>query len=142
MRGRKPKPTTFKILEGTRESRINRNEPRFPAEMPPCPDWLDPVAKETWEKLVRLLRPSGVITAADEIALSALCELYSFYRLAVNPKVPFIGPQRRVVRDAREQLLKYLSEFGMTPSSRSRIRAERDEIIDDLGDFLGQKKAK
>ena len=41
MRGRKPKPTALKLLDGTRADRINHDEPAMPPASIEPPDWLD-----------------------------------------------------------------------------------------------------
>ena len=44
MRGRKPKPTALKLLDGTRADRINHDEPAMPPASIEPPDWLDETA--------------------------------------------------------------------------------------------------
>jgi len=49
MRGRKPKPTQLKLLEGNRGHRpINGAEPKPPGAQPTCPTHLSPTAKAEW----------------------------------------------------------------------------------------------
>lgn len=51
MRGRKPKPTNLKILEGNPGKRpLNLKEPKPLQIAPECPKWLKTLAKDIWEK--------------------------------------------------------------------------------------------
>ena len=44
-RGRKPKPTALKVLEGNPGKRpLNENEPKPERKAPECPSWLEPEA--------------------------------------------------------------------------------------------------
>ena len=46
-RGRKPKPTAIKELEGNPGKRpLNDAEPKPEHKAPPCPKWLEPEAKK------------------------------------------------------------------------------------------------
>ena len=49
LKGRKPKPTAIKILEGNpRKRKLNTKEPRPKKIAPKCPVWLDVEAKREW----------------------------------------------------------------------------------------------
>ena len=51
-KGRKPKPTAMKKLEGNPGKRpLNLFEPTPEEKMPHCPDWLEEEAKAEWERL-------------------------------------------------------------------------------------------
>lgn len=129
MRGRNSKPTALKILEGAQPCRINFDEPKYePASTDP-PDWLDGLALEHWAELAPILARSGVLTIADRAGLAALCDDYQRWR--TDPE-DF---------KARDRYRRMLIEFGLTPSSRTRLKAPPEKPQDDLGDFLGQKKA-
>ena len=80
MRGRKPKPTALKLLDGTRADRINRNEPAMPPASTEPPDWLDEAARERWGELAPVLLSARLLTAGDRQAPSMLCEGFSRFR--------------------------------------------------------------
>ena len=63
MRGRKPKPTALKLLDGTRADRINHDEPAMPPASIEPPDWLDETARAYWGDLAPVLQSSGLLTA-------------------------------------------------------------------------------
>ena len=74
MRGRKPKPTALKLIEGNPGKRpINGHEPKPPASKPTCPSHLSPTAKAEWKRLAEALHRIGLLTQADRTALAAYC---------------------------------------------------------------------
>jgi len=50
-----------------------------------------------------------------------------------------LNPLLRVARDTQEQYTRALVEFGMSPSSRSRIKAQPPEAADPFEDFLSAR---
>jgi len=131
--GRRPRPTALKILNGERPSRVNQDEIPAPPGAPVPPPDLDDDVAGVYAELVRLLEPTGVLTALDGLALSAFAQAVATHRRAaalesaVGPLVrddrgqPRTNPAARVRRDAGRDMLRWCSEFGMTPSSRSQI---------------------
>jgi len=140
MKGPPPKPTVLKILSGNPGKRpLPKDEPRPPVCQPDPPDMLSAEARKHWGKIVGQLADSGIMTALDEDALAAYCE--AFARLAdANSKLakfgsvikseeglPRCSPYLRVANEAFQQMRVLLSEFGLTPASRVRIRAAPKE---------------
>lgn len=144
MPGRKPKPTKLKILDGEpNKNRINPDEPQPKSEIPSCPAHLSTPAKTEWKRIVVELGPLGLLTKIDRAELAAYCDAYGQWVLAkrklnelasMSPdKLAFlykttngnliINPLLSVANKAREDMHKFLVEFGMTPASRSRISA-------------------
>lgn len=55
-RGRKPKPTALKVLEGNPGKRqLNVVEPKPRNKAPKCPAWLDAEAKKEWRRLANVI---------------------------------------------------------------------------------------
>jgi P27 family predicted phage terminase small subunit len=139
-RGPAPKPTAIKRLEGNPgKRRLNDAEPKPIMGVPECPDYLDEVAKKEWGRLTTILTAMKVLTEADYIALANLCQAYStlmnaqrqmnktgiLYKtksgyIQQSPLLGIIGAQTRIVNDL-------LREFGLTPSSRTRIMIEKED---------------
>ena len=68
-KGRKPKPTAMKLLEGNPGKRpLNVHEPIPPKGTVKCPAWLLPEAKKEWKRLAPALEAMGVLTMADQTA--------------------------------------------------------------------------
>ena len=77
-RGRKPKPTAIKELEGNPGKRpLNEAEPKPEHKAPPCPKWLEPEAKKEWRRLSKQLEAIGVLTEVDQAAFASYCQAYA-----------------------------------------------------------------
>ena len=116
MAGRKPKPTAVKKLEGNPGKRKLNTKELVPAKgMPACPDWLMPEAKKKWERLAKLMNQMGVLTEVDMAAFAAYCQSYARWREA-QEHITSGGSTFET-----DKGYQAASEFGLTPSSRSRI---------------------
>ena len=140
-RGRKPTPTHLKVLAGNPGKRpLNLHEPQPAGGFPPCPERLQGKARAAWERLSKELSTCGVGTQLDATALELLCEAYAAHQDAAAqvaklgpvwiekqapgklPKFSY-SPFWVVQKGEQKKLLALLSEFGMTPSSRSHVAA-------------------
>lgn len=131
--GAKPKPTQLKKLAGNPGKRpLNDNEPRFAYASVTCPAWLDKVARREFKRIVRIA-PERLITAADRGTLAAMCQLYSravYAEQKIREDAAVIttinlnevqSPWVGIANTAWERYIRLSAEFGLTPSSRSRI---------------------
>jgi P27 family predicted phage terminase small subunit len=137
MPGRKPKPTITKQLAGNPGKRaLNKDEPKFGGTAK-CPPHLDAEAKKEWKRVSKELEAVGLLTTVDRAALAAYCAAWSrwvaaeeniqkFGTVIKAPKSghPMQNPYLTIANTALDHLRKFASEFGMTPSSRSRIHVE------------------
>lgn len=148
-RGPPPKPTALRILNGNAAKRpLNAREPRPSAELPRCPAWISKEAKRAWRRIVPQLRAMKVLTSVDADALAAYCQTYARWVAAEqflaqhgevyplrdeNGKVRCMQqfPQVSIARNLLLLLKAYQQEFGLTPSSRSRVVVVADEDPDD-----------
>jgi P27 family predicted phage terminase small subunit len=134
MRGRKPKPTHLKIIEGNPGRRpINGAEPKPPGSQPTCPAHLSPTAKAEWKRLAHDLNKIGLLTLIDRAVLAAFCQSYGRWveaerKLTETPpllKTPagYVqqSPWLTIANKERELMAKFMAELGLTPSSRSRL---------------------
>lgn len=136
MRGRKPKPSNLHVLQGTtRPDRKNRREPhpQVMEDVPEPPDFLDDVARAEWFRVGRELLSAGLLARLDTTALAAYAVTYSQWSQSImrirkhgmlvkTPNgYPVQSPFVSMANKAFVQMLRMLAEFGMTPSSRSRI---------------------
>jgi P27 family predicted phage terminase small subunit len=148
MASSKPQPTALKLYKGeTRKERLNTKEPKPKPIAPPAPGWLDEDGKRIWDALAPKLEAIGILTEVDGAAFSALCQCYSRWlgaERALSEKGMTIecpsgySQQRPEVAISHKYLglLKSLmGEFGMTPSSRSRLVTAQDDA-DDFGELL------
>lgn len=135
LRGPAPVPTEINRLRGFPGKRgEHKTEPKpepFSAEPPAH---LDASAREEWGRLVPILKRMKVLTEADYIALGNLCLAYSTMieaqtkltetGLLMKTGTGFImqNPLVSIVRQNSDAVLKLLREFGLTPSSRTRVQ--------------------
>ena len=139
-RGRKPKPTVVKMLEGNPGKRqLNLFEPRPEREMKPlrAPEWLEKEAKAEWNRLNKNLFELGLLTKFDVQAFALYCQAYARWREAEEfitqhgsiVKTSKGGwqqvPQVSIAHQNQKIMLQAAAEFGLTPSSRSRMIADQ-----------------
>lgn len=153
MAGRKPKPTKLKVLHGTDQpSRINPNEPEPGNDAVRMPDGLSPDAQECWKDVSKHLLEAGVLTNMDIHALMLYCEAYARWKGANDMVVRYgtiiktkngnavQSPYLAIANKGFDQLTKLMSEFGMTPSSRTRVSvADAGFGADPLEEFFKRK---
>lgn len=153
MQGRKPKPTALKLLAGNPGKRaLNHAEPKPRVILPKPPEHLSDDEKNKWKLTVRELHPLGLVTAIDKDALAMYCTIYVRWIKAekmVRDKGEIIktaagniiqNPYLSIANRALEQLNKLGAEFGMTPSSRSRVKVETLDPSHELEKMLfGQR---
>lgn len=137
-RGRKPKPTAVKVLEGNPGKReLNTNEPKPKrTKLPKCPEWLETEAKAEWKRLAKNLFELGLLTDLDVQVFASYCQAYARWREAeefltqhgsiVKTKSGYWQqvPQVSIAHQNQKLMMQAASEFGLTPSARSRIIAD------------------
>ena len=111
-------------------------------------------AANEWQRVMHHYAASGVITQVDRAALAAYCELYARAREAERAlretglvitddkgrQVP--NPYVRIADRAYAEMRAYAVEFGMTPSSRSRVSAPAESTEDEFTKYLRDKNEK
>ncbi len=146
-KGVRPIPTQLKIIKGTDQPcRIRRDEPKPAMDNIKPPVTLSPEAKKQWDVVVKELTDSKIMTNLDTHALEMYCEAYAVWIGAIKQvqKVgavvkgtaghPVQSPFLHVANKAFDQMKAMLIEFGMTPSSRTRVSAtdtKESSVYDD-----------
>jgi P27 family predicted phage terminase small subunit len=140
-------PTNIKLLRGTfRGDRAVSNEAQLPDAIPPVPPHLSDEAKVEWGRITQDLYAAGLLKNVDRAALCAYCDAWSDY-VDASSRVKAMGtvvttkkviqkdgtetggniienPYYSVKKRSMELMYRFLTEFGMTPASRSRIEAD------------------
>ena len=152
MRGRKPKPSAIKQLEGNPGKRpLNDREPVPPDGVPDCPDFLNDEARAEWFRTAKVLQEMRLLSKADRAALAAYCTAYArwveaeeqvrkYGTIVKSPEkgFPMKSPYLTIADQSLETMRKFLIEFGLTPSSRSRIKVpDSAQAADEFDLFLG-----
>jgi P27 family predicted phage terminase small subunit len=148
MRGRKPTPTTLRLVKGNPGRRpVNDGEPNVHSGIPSPPAELNEYARTEWKRVARHLRHSGLLSPIDRAALAAYCQSYGVWRqaeqalarmAAADPTTQGLlirtsngnavqNPLLGIANKARSDMVRFAAEFGMTPSARSRVTADKEQ---------------
>lgn len=146
-RGRKPKPSQVKELEGNPgKRRINHSEPKPAVAETALTYGVTLTARRFHRRYAPLLKTLGILTEADGaafemmaihygIAIDAAQELRKSTLTTEGRDGPKKNPLVQIVRDNSAAFRGYAAEFGMTPSARSRLAVgEADQMS--LADIL------
>lgn len=151
-RGRKPKPTAVKILEGNPGKRaLNEREPSPEKKAPSCPKWLEKEAKKEWRRLASKMEQIGILTEVDMAAFAGYCQCYSRWKeneefiskngsLVRTPSGYWMQvPQVSIAQQYMKQMERFAEQFGLTPASRSRLIADDGSTgkTDEMDQLLG-----
>lgn len=157
-RGRRPKPTQLKVVAGTeRPGRKNHAEPVLAPSIPSVPSHLSAEAKAEWRRVCKEMFSAGILSELDRGGLAAYCQAYgrwvqaekaltrmaekdtSNFGLMIKTtsgnaiQNPLVGSANKAMAD----MMRYATEFGMTPSARTRISALKAADNDDpFEDFV------
>jgi P27 family predicted phage terminase small subunit len=156
-RGKKPKPRDQKKIAGTlRKDRSFADEMVFDSlvEQPKAPDFLGDYGKAEWDRVVTQLFARGILSETDLTLVQSYCyEMEQYYQdrdlikggnkyqtltnkageeyLAVHPAV---NAGNKHLANA----LRLATEFGLTPSSRTRISVGNAKDENPKKKVLGQ----
>jgi P27 family predicted phage terminase small subunit len=124
------------VLQGKPGHRaLNKDEPQpdLIEDKPQPPRHLSGPARAEWDRMFPILVKNRLITEADLTAFAAYCQAYGRWQEAedslakqgpviLSPSnFPMQNPFLAISNKAVEHMHKFLVEFGMTPSSRSRV---------------------
>jgi P27 family predicted phage terminase small subunit len=154
--GRKPLPTAIHKLNGNPSKKKLNDDPVPPSQsggkessfvLPPAPEYLGKYGKIEWQRVGPVLIKMNLLSEADLQVFEAYCMNVG---LLVEAKIDIeehgfkIMGQRGWVKNpalttfaaATTALRALATEFGMTPSARSRIKLPGEEM-DSLDKILG-----
>ena len=138
--GRKRKPNELLVLSGSRKARkgVARISPEV--AVPECPAELCKVGRGEWSRVAPLLFSLRLITHLDMAALACYCQAWADLcwalrdikangRSFVTDKgFESARPAVGIENKAMEKIRAFCSEFGLTPSSRSRMEMQLPEV--------------
>lgn len=153
-RGPAPKPTSLKLIEGNPGRRpLATAEARPQIVAPDCPDHLSEDARAEWQRITPLLLKHFLVTELDSASLALYCQSFGRWKEAERAIAaqrakggdgmlvkapsgyPIQNPYLAIANRAMEDCHKYLQQFGLSPSSRTRIQASPQ------GDLFGHEGA-
>jgi P27 family predicted phage terminase small subunit len=144
MPGRKPIPMALKLLRGNPgHEKLNHDapQPSAPVDVLEPPAFLPPYAQEEWHRLAGELHALRLLTVADVKTFAAYCGAYATWRrteeelaraareecavagglLVRSAQGDKANPLLSISRKAAADLVRYGTEFGLTPVSRGRL---------------------
>lgn len=149
--GRKPKATDTLRAQGTfrKDRHQDRIDPNISLTQSPV-DWLTEEEKVVWAKWYEYLQRNDILKETDEVAFGMLCKVFVRVQklTGVLPgpddfvidhvsdagsTVKKRNPMYDVLSDSENKLLKLLTEFGMTPVSRARVKSAIKEKKNPIG---------
>jgi P27 family predicted phage terminase small subunit len=116
--------------------------------VPTCPAYLDKVARREFNRVLKAFGQTRLLTIADRGALAMMCQMYSRWIAAERSIAEegmtiktFLGniianPAIGIANRCCELYMRAAVEFGMTPSSRSRLSVPEQEQEMSLGEKL------
>jgi P27 family predicted phage terminase small subunit len=160
MAGRRPIPTHLKLLRGNPGKRaLNKDEPNpeIADQAPPPPDFLDKTAADEWRRVALELHRLRLLTSVDLMTLAAYCDACARWRdaadalavaAAADPETHGLlvrtkddgltaNPLIWIGANAAKAMVRYATEFGMTPASRSKVSAAPDRGPSKFDGLLG-----
>lgn len=144
LRGRPPKPTALKLIQGTQRGPM-RNEAMPTPALPDPPDFLDEGAMREWRRMAPEAYRLGLLSEIDRAVFAAYCVSYSRWEFAEtrilemaqnDPQTGALvmrtkngntvhNPMVYIARSALHDLLTISDRIGLNPGARSRIDVEQ-----------------
>jgi len=139
-RGPRPIPLAIKKMHGSQRGYYKVPDPIGDSQLSACPDWLSAKAKEKWFEVIQKLRriSENLLSSIDDQMLGRYCVIWELWDKArrfieKNGEVMDVRdkqgrtkniklvPQARLSLRYTEELRRIESEFGMTPSARTKV---------------------
>lgn len=154
-RGRPRKPTAnLKLTGNYRGDRRHADEPTPDVRIPERPKFLTGEGKKEWERIAPLLADKKCLTDWDRAMLTAYCKEWADYvylSRKVKPKDylvqtingnliqnPLIAVRNRALKNCKE----IAAEFGLSPSSRTRLSIGDSQPDNPFAALLNRRKNK
>lgn len=132
-RGPKPKPTELKKIQGNPGKRpLNQGQPK-PKVAVKKPRGMQPLARKLWDEYAPELARLEILTGVDSAAFRLMAEHFGF-ALQAAKQMQEAGltvasdegikknPLAQIFKDNSLAFKAYAAEFGLTPSSRTRLK--------------------
>jgi P27 family predicted phage terminase small subunit len=137
MRGRRPKPTALKELEGNPgKRRLNRKEPKPDGDLYAAPEWMSATQRDGWAYAITHA-PHGLLKQLDRSVLAIWVVSEDLHREAAeniakyglltkspNAGLPLQSPYLAILNKQAQLMLKAGAELGFSPSSRTRVQMD------------------
>jgi P27 family predicted phage terminase small subunit len=135
VRGRRPKPTALRELEGNPGKRpLNQHEPQPAGELFAAPEWMSESQREGWAWAITNA-PHGLLKQLDRSMLAIWVVAEDLHREAAekiaqyglltkspNAGLPLQSPYLAILNKQAQIMIKAGAELGFSPASRTRVQ--------------------
>lgn len=135
-RGRPPKPTALKVIQGNAGKRkLDKNAPAPDAltQVPDPPAWFGPVAASIWRQVAPWLVQSKILTDTDLHNLELFAMAYQRWREAeddvtrngivvMGAKQEIKNPACTVANESARRISTFGAALGLDPAARARLK--------------------
>ncbi|RPH38339.1 hypothetical protein EHM92_00210 [bacterium] len=143
MKGRKPKPTAFRLIEGNREHRTIHAElePKPESGSPPKPTFLNEAAGSHWDYLVKHLESMKTLAASDQgsimgaaMAYGQISDLQAQISKLMQPDFvcldqdKLLATARRLLNSTSANMIRFEADLGLNPTARTRIKLDKPAV--------------
>lgn len=154
-----PVPFPLKVLRGNPGKRPMKPEPQpeQAIDIPEPPPFITGYAADEWWKTAPELHRLGLLTRIDVPALAAYCHAFGQWRMAAESLAKMqtndpimngmiiktkygdaaMNPLVSIARKHAADVIRYASEFGLTPVARTRLAAGSSGPSTTPGKFEG-----
>lgn len=156
-RGPAPKPAVLKTERGKRGANLADNI-KPDVAIPECPDFVCQSGQREWARITPYLARLGLISHLDMAALALYCQTFGRYsdleagfesqiqRIQIAQRCTYLDAVQlafidvtpngykqvsalaSTIRGLREECLRYLSQFGLSPSARTRVSIDLKQL--------------
>jgi len=157
LRGAQGKTTQEKIMRGNPgKQKLNTEEPLPDRDQIKMPVWIDDKAKQHWDKHIPQFETLGYFTNFDCQAFAVYCQALSdverltneirkegdvvTYTNSYGHEANKKNEKHALKKEAIDLVLKLSGHFGLTPTSRSQIKAFNAKEGKTIKDFMNKKK--
>lgn len=145
--GRRPKPTVLKVKDGTAAKNpqmVNKREPKEELAAPQCPRRFKGETRKAWLRFADLIDQMGMLSRSYGPALECFAETYAKYLAAVavvEREGMLVDGKRHPIlvelHALRKEVFMFLTDFGLTPSAKSKIVVDPKPKEEELKRFFG-----
>jgi len=148
--GRKKKPTAMKKEQGGQIRGVDKHEPQVEIEMiAAMPEGLNEFEQEKWKDLAGQLNELRVYTKSDRNSFERLFNLCLMEAdlieklgkkyIVLTQSGEKLNPVFTGLMNVTDKITRILSEFGMTPASRSKVSTVPKKQVNKLEALLNAK---
>lgn len=156
-RGPARTPTKILKMRGSKRAGRNHAEPEPEPGIPDPPIPLTGEALKMWHHIIGITEDLGILTAGDGVTLARYCKIWIKWmaceelidkkgmtyevKTKVGGKMIRQSPHAQMAMKLSDQLLRIEQEYGLTPASRSSVRALGGRRNKGKARFFKQSKA-